>query len=234
MVEKEVHAMDTQFTVNNPNKVVERLADPANDFYSVDAANEIPDLSGLISEFLKVCPDPTDGQIHTLADALGVDHADLERQMFADLAQFQRGEVPDVDRSIIESMVKRVLAYTTDEAVLQGDVPDDMIPNDDLYMNDGATGPETELKERLYQNLLIHDGGAIPPNPAKVSAASDPKRQKLEKELEEARKEMQALNKRRLVDIDSYGPNHKATQETSKKLKEITEKVRKLRAELGV
>lgn len=159
--------MESQFTVDNPNEVVEKLADPSNDFYSIDA-NHVPDLSGVIAEFLKVVPDPIDDQIHTLAEALGVDYQELERQMFADLADYQRGEMPSEENSIVESMVKRVLAFTKDEAVLEGDIPDDEIPNDQLYLNDGAVGPDAELKERLYQNLLIHDGGAIGPNPAKV------------------------------------------------------------------
>jgi hypothetical protein len=158
--------MESQFTVDNPNEVVEKLADPRNDFFSIDAS--VPDLSGVIAEFLKVVPDPIDDQIHTLAEALGVDYQELERQMFADLAEYQQGVEPNPERGMIESMVKRVLAFTKDEAVLEGDIPDDEIPNDQLYLNDGAVGPDAELKERLYQNLLIHDGGAIPPNPAKV------------------------------------------------------------------
>jgi hypothetical protein len=182
--------MDIQFTENDPNEVVERLADPRDDFYSIDnetdphpldasVDGEMPDLSGVISEFLQVCTDPTDGQIHMLADALGVDHADLERQMFALLAEFQQNtddrdedgdeefeEAPDA--VVIESMVRRVLSYTTDEAVMNGQVPDDQIPTDQLYLNDGATGENAEIKTLVDQNLLIHDGGAIPPNPAKV------------------------------------------------------------------
>lgn len=155
--------MDEQFTVQSPNAVVEHLADPANDFYSIDA--NVPDLTAVAAEFLKVVPNPTDDQVHTLAEALGVDYQELERQMFADLAAFQQQEEPLVDRTVVESMVQRVLAYTTDELVLQGQVPDAEIPKDQLYLNDGATGPDAALKELLYQNLLIHDGGAIPPKP---------------------------------------------------------------------
>lgn len=160
--------MDSTFKVENPNQVVKQLADPANDFYSIDA-NSAPDLSGVIAEFLKVVPNPTDDQVHTLGEALGVDYQELERQMFADLAHYQRGEEPVEDRTIVESMVRRVLAYTKDEAVLEGVVPDDEIPNDQLYLNDGAVGPDAELKERLYQNLLIHDGASISPKPDGVS-----------------------------------------------------------------
>lgn len=146
-----------------PNELVDALSDPANDFYSVDAAS-VPDLSGVITEFLKVVPTPTDDQVHTLAEALGCDYQELERQMFADLAEAQNGQNPE--QQSIHAMVQLLTAYTVDEAVMQGDIPDEQIPTDQLYHNDGAVGEDAVVETLVAQDVLIDDGSLIPSDEA--------------------------------------------------------------------
>lgn len=96
----------------------------------------------IITLFLKYNPDPSDAQIHNLADALGVDVEELEAVAYEMLSS----ELHDVG----------ILSDVQD--AYEGRIPDDMLDVKEALTNDGYHGAKETRKE---QRLLKNDGAVF-------------------------------------------------------------------------
>lgn len=125
-------------------------------------------LVALIEVFLEVNPEPSDKQFHMLAEAVSVDHEYLESIVYKLL-----GEVVEED-TLIEA--------ADEDVVNDADIDPDMLPLDDVPMNDGDTtdddlgfqeetnddGPDVHdigvgLSSGDSSDVLTDDGVPMPP-----------------------------------------------------------------------
>jgi len=116
-------------------------------------ANE--NLGDLISVFLQVNPDPSDEQFHSLAQAAGVDHQELEAVAYQMLAESEHGEeVFAADEGDADAPGEDELSDAQD--VLDGDYDPNTTVTNDLMLNDGL--PAGEDSSTLLQDTTLNDG----------------------------------------------------------------------------
>ena len=110
------------------------------------------ELQELIEAFLCVNPEPSDKQFHMLADAVGVDHEELEAIAYRMLAD-EDDTLDDADEFEIHADSQDVLED------LDGD-PDNM-PLSDVALNDGdVTTDDLGLQEETTDDGTdVHDIG---------------------------------------------------------------------------
>lgn len=102
----------------------------------------------IIQCMLDINPSPSDRQFHCLADALGVDHEELESVAYQMLAEHERSS------NIVDVLASPNLSHT--DRALSGLVDEDFLPYYDAALLDGGT--DTSAIE-LLQESTFADGG---------------------------------------------------------------------------
>lgn len=98
--------------------------------------NNVRAIQKLITMFLQLNADPSDAQIHSLADALGCDKEALEATIYAML-----GSTREIKQG---TFARRVSATAEITDILTDSIADEEIPLDDAGTNDGLTDADID------------------------------------------------------------------------------------------
>ncbi len=109
-------------------------------------------LRELICAFLKVNPEPSDAQFHSLAEAAGVDKEELESIAYEMLAEADELIDPEVDATEVLSDAN---------LALEGEIGPNNMPLTDLALNDGdPTADDQGMQEETDDDGAdVHDLG---------------------------------------------------------------------------
>jgi hypothetical protein len=112
-------------------------------------------LAQLIQIYLTVNPRPTDQQFHSLAFASNIDHETLESIAYAMLSDEVEGEAQN---ALAGNKAPSEGKTSEQQKVLDGDYDPSITSPDNLALNDGAPGGESN--SRGVQDATLNDGVA--------------------------------------------------------------------------
>jgi len=107
----------------------------------------------LIEVFLNLNPDPSDAQVHSLAEALGIDKESLEAEMYEMLTDC----VECTDTEVCAA--HRLMSATDFELTLIDEIPEEKVTKELVVVNDGELDDSATSE---LQDLLMDDGGIAP------------------------------------------------------------------------
>lgn len=114
----------------------------------------------LVEYYLQINPNPSDAQVHNLADALGIDKETLESEMYEMLSEC----VECTDLGLCAA--HRLVAVSEFEQRLQDQLEDTKVVDSLITVNDGEESPEAIEDLQL---LLKDDNGIEPESVQQVT-----------------------------------------------------------------
>lgn len=112
-------------------------------------------LTEFLTIFLRLNPRPTDQQFHSLAFSINIDHEELESVAYAMLGDEVGGETQN---ALAGNSAPSEGKTSEQQKVLDGDYDPSITSPDNLALNDGAPGGESN--SRGVQDATLNDGVA--------------------------------------------------------------------------